>query len=473
VTAPTSGTHAGGPDADVIVVGAGLSGLTAARELAARGLRVVVLEASGQVGGRVRSARPHGVHVDLGGTFVGPGQDRIKSLADAVGVARFATHDTGRTAIRWRGTLRYYAGTIPDLGPLALADIGRVMHALGRVVGVIPPGRPWEAPRARHLDALSLAGWLAGQRALTGTRDLFAVVTRTTWGCEPAELSFLHAAHYIRMAGGLDSMLDTTGGAQEEHFVTGAHDIAVRVAEGLDVRTGHAVHRIDWERDHVRVTATTSGTDVVLDAGQVIVAVPPAMRAVIGFRPDLPPGYRNLAQRWPQGILSKVYAIYERPFWRDLGLSGQAVSDTGPVFATFDAGAPQGPAGVLLGFIGGNYARQWDSLPASERRVRALSSLADIFGPAALDAVDYVDQRWSGEEWLGGGPTAAPGPGVVTDYAPFLTRPIGPIHWAGTETADRWSGFMDGAVGAGERAAQEVRLALTGPKPAGTESTTS
>ncbi|KTS88380.1 monooxygenase [Microbacterium testaceum] len=445
-------------DVDVIVVGAGLSGLTAAHRLRQFGSTVAVFEAASRVGGRVSSADVDGVHVDLGGTFVGPGQDRILALAEEVGVSRYPTYSAGRNVIRWRGEHRRYRGTVPPVGA-NLLDVGRIQLTLDRLARTVPCGDPAAAAHATEWDAESLGSWLRRSRASAAARDLIAIAGRTTWGCEPDELSFLHALHYIHQAGGLSSMLDTEGGAQEEHFVEGSHEIAVRLAAQLGpaLRLSAPVRSIEVTDEGVRV----STADERVTARTVVVAVPPSQRGRIDFSPALPPVHTQMAQRWPAGVLSKAYAIYERPFWRDSDLSGQGLSDTGPVFITFDASPARsdGP-GVLLGFIGGVYAREWDELPEPERRARALSSLADLFGPRALDAVGYIDQRWGAEPWVGGGPTAAPGPGAVVPYAAAVGAPVGPILWAGTETAERWTGFMDGAVRAGERAALQARNIL-------------
>lgn len=456
---PPSADRAPAPDVDVVVVGAGLSGLTAAHRLRQFGATVAVFEAAPRVGGRVSSAEVAGVHVDLGGTFVGPGQDRILALADEVGVSRYRTYAAGRNVIRWRGEHRRYRGTVPPVGA-SLLDVGRIQLTLDRLARTVPRGNPAAAPQAANLDAESLGSWLRRSHASPAARELIAIAGRTTWGCEPDEISFLHALHYIHQAGGLSSMLDTEGGAQEEHFVEGSHAIAERLADALGaaLRVSAPVRRIETAAQGVRV----STADETVTARTVVVAVPPALRGRIDFAPALPPSHAQMAQRWPAGVLSKAYAVYERPFWRDHDLSGQGLSDTGPVFITFDAGpAHAGAPGVLLGFIGGVYAREWDELAPAERRARALSSFADLFGPRALDAIGFIDQRWGAEPWVGGGPTAAPGPGAVVPYAGALAAPVGSILWAGTETADRWTGFMDGAVRAGERAALQARGILS------------
>ena len=268
--------------------------------------------------------------------------------------------------------------------------------------------------------------------------------------------------HYLHACGGLNAMLDTEGGAQQDHFPAGSQELSTKLAEALGERVllSHPVTAVAHSGTGAVVTAGGRS----LRCGQVIIAVPPALRGRIGFSPKLPTLTEVLPQRWPQGVLTKVYAAYPTPFWRAEGLSGQAVSDTGPVFITFDTSPADGGRGVLLGFIGGAYARSFGLLPAAERKARALSALAALFGAEALDAIDFVEQQWGADAWSDGGPTAAVPPGAWTSYGPALAAPAGVIHWAGSETAEQWPGYLDGAVRAGERAAAEA-LSVVGSRP--------
>ncbi len=447
-------------DVDVVVVGAGLAGLVTARDLVAAGRSVLVLEALDRVGGRTANAQISGVDVDLGAAFVGPTQDRVLALAAELGCVTAPTWDTGRNLIHWRGRVRAYSGTIPKIGVLELADLARVRWLFSDLVPTVPLGRPWLAPRAAALDAQTLGSWLTSVRALPSTHELMAVVARVTWGCEPGELSLLHALHYVHGCGGLDRMLDTADGAQQDHFPHGTQQLSVRLAERLGDRVvlDAPVTAISWSDDG----ACVATAEREVGCSRVVVAVPPLLRQTITFDPLLPGSARALSQRWPQGVLTKAYASYATPFWRDAGLSGQALLDTGPVMITFDTTTDAAGPGVMLGFVGGRDALAFRALPVLERRLRVLSSFASLFGPAALDAESYVEQHWADEPYSGGGPTAAVPPGAWTTWGPHLRAPVGPVHWAGTETADEWSGFMDGAVRSGERAAQEVLLAAGG-----------
>ncbi len=444
--------------ADAVVVGAGFAGLTAARELVRLGYDVVVLEGRDRVGGRSSTASIAGVPVDLGGTFVGPTQDAVGALAAELGCDTVRTFSGGKNLIRWRGRVRSYRSTIPRLSIMELLDVSRIQWRFERACRRVAVEAPWTAPHADALDSLSLDGWLKSVHASAGTRDLMAIMSRVTWGCEPDAVSMLHAVRYVRAAGGLDRMLDVEGGAQQSRFPGGTQQIALLMAEELGSRVvvNAAVRSIESHSDG---TLTVTSDQGAVNARAVVVAIPPEHRKAIEFLPELPAEYGKLAQHWPQGNLSKAYAAYETPFWRPKGLSGEALSDEGPVFITFDVSPSEAGPGILLGFVD---ARSFDSLAPAQRRERALSGFAALFGDAALDPIDYLDHCWSAEDFAPGGPTAAVPPGSWTTYGPWLRKPVNGIHWAGTETADTWTGFLDGAVRSGRRAADEVHRALAG-----------
>ncbi len=442
---------------DVVVIGAGLAGLTAARELARAGLNVTVLEGRDRVGGRTLSDTLAGVPIDRGASFVGPTQDAVLKLAAELGCPTEPTYCEGANLIRWRGKVRPYPGTIPKLGVVGLLDIGRIRWQFERIARTVSVAEPWASPDAAALDAISLGDWLRSIHATASSRDLMSIMARVAWGAEPDDLSLLHTVRYVKASGGLDRMLDVVDGAQQDHFPGGSHEIAVRLAAELGdrIRLGAVATRIEWSDDAVAVTSS-AGT---VEARRVIVAVPPAHRLDIDIAPAPPIEYQQLAQRWPQGALTKSYAAYPTPFWRAKGLSGQAMSDEGPVFLTFDVSpGPDGP-GILLGFTD---PKGFDALPADQRRQTVLGCFTAIFGEEARSAIDYLDQRWGAETFAPGGPTAAVPPGSWTQFGPLLRQPFGPVHWAGTETADEWTGFMDGAVRSGQRAAAETIATLTG-----------
>ncbi|MCH9667878.1 MAG: flavin monoamine oxidase family protein [Actinomycetia bacterium] len=441
---------------DVVVVGAGFAGLSAARELVRLGSDVVVLEGRDRVGGRSYAGTLAGVPVDLGATFVGPTQDAVLALAADVGCESVPTYGRGKNLIRWRGRVRSYRSTIPRLSILELLDVSRIQWRFDRVSRKVSVAEPWTSPVAADLDSISLDKWLRSLHASASTRDLMAIMARVTWGCEPDAVSMLHAVRYVKAAGGLGRMLDTEGGAQQDRFLAGTQQIALRMADELGDRVvlDTVVTRIQRHQDGA---VTVAAGNREFTARAVVVAIPPAHRADIQFDPPLPPGHQELTRYWPQGHLSKAYAAYDRPFWRDKGCSGEALSDEGPVFITFDASPSDTGPGILLGFTD---ARMFDPLPSPQRREVALSGFAALFGDEASQPIDYIDHCWGTEEFAPGGPTAAVPPGSWTAYGRWLRSPVGAIFWAGTETADAWTGFLDGAVRSGIRAASEAHQEL-------------
>jgi monoamine oxidase len=271
-------------------------------------------------------------------------------------------------------------------------------------------------------------------------------------------MSLLHVAFYLRSAGSFELLADVEGGAQQDRLVGGSQEVAIRVAAELGdrVRLGAPVSRIEHAPNGVAVGfAGGSAT-----AKRAIVAIPPPLTASIEFDPPLPPARRQLAGRMPQGWLVKLTAVYDEPFWRAEGLSGEGLNEEGPVTMTFDNSPPDGSPGVLVGFVGGRDARSFAGLGKSERRRAALACFEALFGPGARAAREFIDQDWAAEPWSGGGPVCNFATGGWTAAGPALREPIGPIHWAGTETATRWCGYIDGAISSGERAAAEALAVL-------------
>lgn len=449
--------------ADVVVIGAGFAGLAAARAIDAAGAEVLVLEARDRVGGRTLNAELGDDQVvEMGGQWVGPTQDRIAALAQAVEVPTFATRTEGENLLRLDGRLRRYRGTIPRLNPVALLDVARALRKLNRLAAQIDPLAPWEARDAERLDATSLATWLERTMLTRTAKRLMRVAGRTIWGAEPEELSLLHVAFYLRSAGSFELLTDVEGGAQQDRLVGGSQLVAERVAEQLGDRVvlGSAVRRIEQRGDGL----TAFGPETTVNASRAIVAVPPALRTTIDFDPPLPPAQRQLAMRMTPGWLTKVTAIYAEPFWRADGLSGEALNEEGPVTMTFDNSPPSGRPGALVGFVGARDAREFARLGSSQRRAAVLDCLVSLFGPQARGAERYLEQDWAAEPWSAGGPTANFATGGWTASGRALREPAGAVHWAGTETAARWAGYIDGAVSSGERAAAEVLTAL-GSRP--------
>ena len=439
---------------DVVVVGAGLAGLTAARALLAAGRSVVVLEARDRVGGRTLTRRVNGAVLDLGAQWIGPGQRRIGALARELGLATFPTHTAGKKVIAVDDRVRTYAGTIPAL---PFFDLLRLNHLLGRLTRLsrdLDPARPWEHPQAREGDGVTLEAWRRRATGARRARDVLDVAVRTILGAEPGEVSLLQFLSYARAAGGLMPLVEEEGGAQQDRFVGGAQEVALRLAQGLGPRVElqAPARAIEQDGREVRVV-TDRGT---WRGARAIVAVPPALAGRIEYAPSLPAARDQLTQRWPMGATVKCFARYEAPFWRARGLAGLAVNTRGPVSAVFDASGPDGGAAALLCFGVGREARLWSVRPEAERRAVLTENLVRLFGQDAARPLELIEQDWSTEPWTRGCPVGSPAPLTLVACGSSLRRPVGRLHWAGTETAAEWTGYMEGALESGERAAREV-----------------
>lgn len=439
---------------DVIVVGAGLAGLTAARALVDGGAATLVLEARDRVGGRVLSQPVGKAIFDLGAQWFGPGQTRTERLVHELGLTSFPTYHRGTKVLDINGRRSTYTGTIPSLPALKLLQVQLATTLLDRAAKQVAPGSPWTAARAARWDALSVEAW---RKRFVPSRDadtLLEIVLRTPFGVEPSEMSMLHLLAFLSGSGGLAHMTTIEHGSQQDRIVEGAQELSKRLAAKLGERVvlNAPVKRIVHSADGVTVDSTVGSWR----ARYVTVAVPPMLAGRIDYEPLLPALRDGLTQRFPMGATIKCLATYERAFWREQGFSGEAVGDCGPLSVALDNTSHDGAQPALVGIIGGRAARQWSARPAAERRTAVLRNLARFFGPEAEQVTDYVDKDWSTERWTGGCPVGVLPPGALVQFGSALRDPVGRIHWAGTETAAEWAGYMEGAIESGERAARET-----------------
>src|SRR5215472_15035405 len=342
---------------DVLVVGAGLAGLTAARDIEAAGRSVLVLEARERVGGRVVSRDIGGGKiVEMGGQWAGPTQDRLLALAAELGVDTFPTYDTGKKVLHFSGRRGTYAGAIPRINPLVLADIGQAQARLEAMARKIPVDAPWTAARAGWLDGQTLETWARKNTGSRTARKLLALAAEAIFGAEPADLSLLHVLFYSHSAGAFQRLIDTTGGAQQDRFVGGSALIADRLAASLGgiVRLGSPVTGIGVTGG--KVTASTPAGQ--FEGRRIVVTTPPHLAGRIEYAPQLPGWRDQLTQRAPMGSVIKTQVFYDEPFWRADGLSGQATGDGEGSRVVFDNSPPDGSPGVLLAFLEGDEARR-------------------------------------------------------------------------------------------------------------------
>jgi len=439
---------------DVVIVGAGLAGLACARAVVKAGASCVVVEARDRVGGRTLSRAIGAGTFDLGAQWIGPTQDRMEALTRELGVATFPTFHEGRKVLDLDGKISTYAGTIPSLSLPRLLELQRVLSKVERMSAAIDLDAPERSKRAETYDAETLEGFKRRSIHSRAVRELLDAAVRVVFGAEPCDLSMLHFLFYLRSGGGLMRLIEIEKGAQERRFVGGAQQVSIRMAAALGdrVRTSAPVRRIDQDASGV----TVRGDGFEVRAKRCVVAVPPALAGRIEYSPALPAPRDQLTQRMPMGATVKCIALYERPFWRARGLSGEGVANRGPASVVFDNTTHDAAQASLLAFVVGGPAKTWSTRSEADRKSAILAQLARMFGDEALSPTDYVEHDWSTEIWTRGCPVGLMPTGVLTQFAPALRAPCGRIHWAGTETATKWHGFMEGALESGERAAREA-----------------
>ncbi len=382
------------------------------------GKSCVVLEARDRVGGRTLSQSLSGEVIDLGGQWIGPTQNRLAALARELNVATFPQYHTGRKLLSWNGNLTSYEADLPKFSLLTQLELLRADWKLKKLAREIPAEAPWRAPRAAEWDGMTLETWKQRNVRTAGARLFIDVVTRAVLTSEPRDVSFLYFLSYLRWGHGLEHLISIKGGAQQERFVGGAQQLSGRLAEQLSPRVilNEPVRGIEQDDQQV----TVRGDRGVYRGQLAIVAVPPLLAGRIHYAAPLPAMRDQLTARLPMGSVIKYVAVYERPFWREAGFSGEVVSDTGVTVTTFDDSSHDARHAALVSFSDAQAARDWSPRTADERRAAVLQEFVRFFGPQAAQPIAFAEKNWNDDPWSGGCYVGVAGPGTLTAFGEAL-----------------------------------------------------
>ncbi|MGZ5388999.1 MAG: flavin monoamine oxidase family protein [Aeromicrobium sp.] len=437
---------------DVVIIGAGVSGLTAASDLRRAGLSVTVLEARDRVGGRLWTQVIDGATLELGGQWVSPDQDAlIKTLAE-LGLETYERYREGESVYVGRDALpRRFTGDIFPASPQTQREIERLIGLIDDLSSEVDPAAPWAHRRAKELDTISFASWLSEQTDDEEAQDNIALFVADAMLTKPAHtFSVLQSLMMASSAGGFRRLVEADF-ILDRRIIGGLQQVPLRLAAKLgdDVKLSQPVRRLEWSESGV--TATTDSFTV--SARFAIAAIPPVLHCRIDYQPPMPRAQHQLHQHLSFGLVIKVHAVYPKPFWRDDGLSGTAFSPYQLVHEAYDNTNYEDTRGTLVGFISDVKAGDVLSLGADERRRAVLESLAGYFGPAALDPIVYYESDWAAEEWTRGAYAVSFDLGGLVRYGPILREPVGPIWFSSSDLAGEGYQHVDGAIRVGRETA--------------------
>ncbi|XP_067659788.1 amine oxidase [flavin-containing] B-like [Haliotis asinina] len=446
---------------DVAVIGAGISGLSAACLLKKSGLSVAVLEAQDRVGGRSYTVKDptHG-WVDVGAAYVGPTQNRVYRLIKELGLQVYNVNEDYKTILYTHGSWSAFKGRMPSLrNPFSYLDYNNAMRTIDKMAKQVPVEAPWKAAKAKEWDSITVQEFIDSICWTREVKGILKIFINAIFTSEDHQLSLLYFLQYIHGGHGFNRISLITNGAQEKKIVGGTQQLSAGMSDwlGADVHLNSPVTSVTQDGAGA-IVQTVDGK--VVKCKYVISAMPLPLISRVHFTPPLPGLKAQLIQRVPMGSIIKTNMFYSTPFWRELDLSGMASSDTGPSAACFDDTKPDGSHASIMAFILADKCRSLSQLTKEERKQKLCQQFAELFkSKKFLEPVGYVEKNWMDDEYSGGCYSVTLPPGVLTEYGREIRKPHHRVYFAGTETATEWLGYMEGAIQAGERAAREVLFA--------------
>jgi putrescine oxidase len=452
---------------DVVIIGAGPSGLSAARRLKAAGLSVAVLEARDRVGGRTWTDTIDGAMLEIGGQWISPDQTVLASLVEELGLETFERYRAGESVyISADGTRSTYTGDMFPVGERTEQEMLKLIGILDQLAAETDPAAPWKHPRARELDTISFSSWLRGQSDDEEACNNIGLFVAGGMLTKPAHaFSALQAVLMAASAGSFSHLVDEDF-ILDRRVAGGMQQVSERMAADLgdDVLLANPVRFLHWPGEHgtARDGVTAVADNVTVHARYAVMAVPPNLYSRVSFDPPLPRRQHQMHQHQSLGLVIKVHAVYPTPFWRDKGLSGTCFGAGELVQEVYDNTNHQDPRGTLVGFVSDEKADAMFKLSAEDRRRAILSSIAAFLGEEALSPEVYYESDWGSEEWTRGAYAASYDLGGLHRYGPDQLEPVGPIHWSCSDLAAEGYQHVDGAVRMGLLTADRILAAASG-----------
>ncbi|EGG22874.1 amine oxidase [Cavenderia fasciculata] len=445
---------------DVIVIGGGLSGAQCAADLKSKGVNVLLIEARDRFGGRTESIKVEDYWFDLGGQWMGGTHNILKKVCNELRIESFPQYDEGNHILELNNKHTLYKGNISTLNTdYNLEGLESTIAIIDKMAEELDASKPYDHPRAKEWDNITLANWIRDNVKGSDAVKILNWFCKVCLAGEPTEISFLWYLLFIKAAGGYGVLADIRGGAQQDRLIGGSQQISERLVRE---RVGNFLLNCKV----VGIHQDNAGVTVLIEGGQrfrakfVANTIPPALAGRIDYKPALPASRDSLTQRMPMGSVIKTIVIYDEPFWRRDGFSAEALSEHGPIFICYDDSSHDDKANAIVGFIAGQDAREWSEKTPEVRKQAVLECYARWFGPRALKPKYYLEKDWKTDEFARGAYLAFAQPGTLTACGKSLREPVGRMHFAGTETATQWIGYMEGALESGLRCSKELQSRL-------------